>query len=145
MNLLNDEHSRIKNIEAGFMIAIAIFADALQALTKLLHFIPFAGNLMAVISGWFISFCAGFGFTLWFKLKKINILDKKAAIRMSSMLIEIIPILNVLPGWTIYVSNVIAYTRTMDLKKAAEKMVSQKMAFKKITRKNRRQMATQGA
>ncbi len=139
--MLSDENKRIGNIQAGFMMAIAVLADAIQALTKLLALIPFAGWLAALVVGWSVTICAIPGFWLWFRLNEIKMIDKaggkvvrKVLVKLSGPLIETIPLINALPGWTFSVTATIIMSRIDDIKKEKE-MEMKKKLHRKIRKK----------
>ncbi len=94
----------------GFLMTLtALFFDTLQALTG---WIPLVGNILAAI----VSFFVFMTFWLWFHMYGINMITLK---RLGSLglgwLIETIPYINILPGWTVAVVFLIATTRVKDL------------------------------
>lgn len=112
------EEGNISNVQAGLMIGVAILFDLIQAGTKTFHFIPGIGNLFALFSGWFISICGWIIFTLWFMLNGISpFRAKKLIVYASGGIIEMIPLLNALPGWTISVAGTIGITKFNTIKK----------------------------
>lgn len=56
-------------------------------------------------------------FWLWFKLKGVNFgTARRAASMTAGFLIELIPIINILPAWTLAVGLVCADTKVKDIK-----------------------------
>ncbi len=139
--MLSDENKRIGNIQAGFMMAIALLADAIQALTKLLWLIPFAGALAALVVGWSVTICAIPGFWLWFRLNEIKMIDKaggKVLVYAAGSLSEVIPIINAIPGWTFSITATIIISRREDIKKEKERKEKEIEMKKKLHRKIRK-------
>lgn len=81
-----------------FMISVAFFFDFLQALFAL----TFIGSIVASVMSIFIWLT----FYLWLKLHGITFMDNLARmiIMWSGFVIELIPVLNIVPGWTFSVS-----------------------------------------
>lgn len=79
------------------MIATALAYDITQFL---FNFIPVVGW---IISGFIFAF-AFLTFYVWFKLYGTNFMTPKRALAMGAgVIIEMVPILNSLPGWTVAV------------------------------------------
>ncbi|MBI2097836.1 MAG: hypothetical protein HYT46_02815, partial [Candidatus Vogelbacteria bacterium] len=97
-------HYRISAIESGLMIAVAIIYDLVQiALTWLF------------IGSWLMTIWAGMTFGLWFTLKGASIISGRRAASLGiGAIIEAIPLLNALPGWTVSVIISLSVTRAED-------------------------------
>lgn len=94
----------VNNLTATLMISVAFFYDLVQALFDLLHFIPVVGNVIATIVTALLSVVAWLTFYVWFKMHGVHFHTAKRAITMGAgFLIELIPILNILPVWTLAV------------------------------------------
>lgn len=88
----------LNNITIVFMVSVALFYDAVQGIINL---IPILGQILSGL----ISMFAFLTFYLWFKLKGLNfVTPKRAAYLGGGLLIELIPILNILPAWTLAVT-----------------------------------------
>lgn len=93
---------------------MAILFDYLQAEISLLHSIPVVGNLAGSLATFFIDVWAFLSIWLGFKLADPNISfmrPKKALTLFGGAIIEIIPILNILPAWTLSVVLIIIMSR----------------------------------
>jgi hypothetical protein len=78
-----------------FMIVVALFFDALQAL------------LMLVGIGWFVPIISYPTFWLWFRFRGLNFFSlKRASVLGIGALIELIPGLNILPAFTLTVARI---------------------------------------
>lgn len=100
------------------MVTVALFYDFVQAIISLLHIIPALGNLMAAIATALLSAVAWLTFYFWFKLHGIHFNTAKRALTMGSgFIIELIPVLNILPGWTLAVILVILTTKVPAINK----------------------------
>ena len=93
------------------MIAVAVIYDLVQiALTWLLGWIG-----VGFIGSWLMTIWAGMTFGLWFTLKGASIISgKRAAALGIGAIIEAIPLLNALPGWTVSVIISLSVTRAED-------------------------------
>lgn len=88
----NQKQKGLKSHTIVFMIVVALFFDVLQ------WFLTF------VFMGWLASIFAFLTFYVWFKLYGISFMTPKRAMAMGAgFIIELIPILNILPGWTVVV------------------------------------------
>ncbi len=90
------------------MMMTAILIDVLQGI---ITFIPIAGQIINSL----ITPCAGFMFWLWFKLHGIPFNKKRTSWLMGGFIIELIPLLNVLPTWTLAVGRMIASTKIQEI------------------------------
>lgn len=106
-----ETHYRISAFESALMVAVAVFYDLVQfALTWLLGWIG-----LGFIVSWLMTIWAGLTFGLWFTLKGASIMSgRRAAALGVGTIIEIIPILNFLPGWTVSVIISLSVTRAED-------------------------------
>ncbi len=79
------------------MLFVAILYDFAQLIV---NFVPLAGQILSFI----ITIFAFLTFFLWFKFYGRSFTSPKRALAMGAgVVIEIIPILSVLPGWTVSV------------------------------------------
>lgn len=91
------DRKEISNITMVLMVATAVAYDIVQFL---FNFIPFIGWIIS----WVIFIFAFMTFYVWFKIYGRNFMTPKRAVAMGAgVIIEMIPILNSLPGWTIAV------------------------------------------
>lgn len=85
-----EEKKGLNNTTIALMICVALFYDALQVL------------LTPIFMGWLVSIFAGLTFYVWFKMRGLNfVTPKRAGLLGGGFIIELIPILNVLPAWTL--------------------------------------------
>ncbi|MDP6388187.1 MAG: hypothetical protein QGG63_02855 [Candidatus Pacebacteria bacterium] len=125
-----EKRQRIGNMEGGLMIAAAGVIDGVQ----------FLFNLIVVI-GWiivpFIGISAWLMFYLWYKLKGINFLDSGARLAITictGALLEIIPVLNAFPAWTISVAIMFFIVRFEDnVFNKTDKNIETQKAVKRMT------------
>jgi hypothetical protein len=104
----------IGNITLWFMVAVAIFFDALQFLVNI---IPFLGWILSLMVDIF-----AFGtFALWFKFNKIEFTAKRNMFLGGGFLLEFIPLLNSVPFWTI---SIIIIALDLKAKKILPKSLS---------------------
>lgn len=102
---------RISSIQAIFMLAVAGVFDLIQFL---ISFIPYVGWIISV----FLSIFVWLTFYMWFKLNGISFLDKGSRLAITFFLgaiIEVIPIINILPGWTLSVVLMLLIIRAEDV------------------------------
>lgn len=85
----------------ALMVGTALFFDGFQTL------------LNFILMGWLVTPLAFLTFYLWFRMKGVNFASAKRAGTMGlGFLIEIMPIINTLPAWTLAVVLII-----LDIKK----------------------------
>lgn len=83
----------LDNVTIALMICTALFYDALQALLTL------------IFMGWLVSIFAYLTFYTWFKIRGMNFVSaKRAGILNGGFIIELIPIINTLPAWTLAIT-----------------------------------------
>ena len=88
--------SKISYTAAFCLVGVAIIIDLMQFLIGI---IPIVGQIIGVL----ITFIATFSFWLWFKLLGVPF-DRKQSLRfLGGSIIEFIPILGMLPAWTVVV------------------------------------------
>ena len=95
------ENKELGNMTAGAMIIVALFFDGLQFGADLINFIPFVGFILAWVITSGISLFAFMTFSLWFRLLEIKFNTKIVATTAGAFFIELIPVLNALPAWTL--------------------------------------------
>ncbi|MEX0919412.1 MAG: hypothetical protein WDZ64_01525 [Parcubacteria group bacterium] len=87
------KEKEIKSTTVVFMISTAFFFDVLQWL------------LTFIFMGWLVSVFAFLTFYVWFKMYGMNFMTPKRFGAMGGgFIIELIPVLNVIPAWTFVVS-----------------------------------------
>ena len=114
---------RIHNVEAGFMIGVAVAFWGIQLLLSLTGF----GEVISYIIGWFASMI----FLVWFSFHhayKGQNFGKKLLATLASAGIEFIPFINDIPADVAQVIIIIIYSRIEDRKEAAAKAAAAKKA-----------------
>jgi|GEM_PF-6830794 len=105
---------RINFLWAFFLVGVALLIDALQGLLDLL------GTIIPglFIVPWFMSGAAFILFFLWFKLLHVNYLDRNAStklfIMLASAVVELVPLVNMIPAITLGVVSLIVVSRMED-------------------------------
>lgn len=116
---------RIGNVTAGAIIGIALIIDGLQFLLTL----TVVGSVIAAA----MTFLAGFGFWLWFSILGVKYVgkdgSKKLLIGITSLITELIPVVDALPATTLGVVLIIIQTRIEDARTNAGKKVTQRTAL----------------
>lgn len=98
---MEKKNKEIKDTTAGLMIGTALFFDGLQAIFQVA---PAIGQILAAM----IAVVAFLTFWLWFKLYGVNFATpKRSAYLGGGFIIELIPILDILPAWTLAVTLII--------------------------------------
>lgn len=111
---------RISKTTFWLMVGVAIFFDLIQIILTLLAVGIVADSLITVV--------AGLTFFLWFKLKGVQFNNSKKILTAGgSFLVEAIPVLNVIPTWTISVI-LTALGEKIPIVKTATQMASGKTA-----------------
>lgn len=109
---MDAKYGQVSNIVAVLIISVAVFFDLVQALIDVFHFIPVVGNIFAMVATWLVSAVAFFIFWFWFMLYGVHFnTTKRVASMGGGFLIELIPVLNALPAWTLAVILVILTAR----------------------------------
>jgi len=86
------EKKGLDNTTIALMICVALFYDALQVL------------LTPIFMSWLASIFALLTFYTWFKIRGMNFVrPKRAGLLGGGFIIELIPIINILPAWTLTV------------------------------------------
>lgn len=106
---------KVSKITMGMMIAVALFFDGVQFGADLLNFIPFVGFILAwtITSG--VSIFAWLTFFLWFKLKGVKFDSKVATTTVGAFFIELIPILNAFPAWTLSIVTIFLFFQSKEI------------------------------
>lgn len=85
-----EEKKGLNNTTIALMVSVALFFDVLQWL------------LAFIFMGWLVSIFALLTFYTWFKMRGMNFVrPKRAALLGGGFIIELIPIINILPAWTL--------------------------------------------
>lgn len=101
----NTEQKEISITTLILMVGVAIFYDVFQLIIEI---IPLVGQILSL----FITLFAFLTFYVWFKIKGRSFASPKRAMAMGAgVIIEIIPILNILPGWTVAVLFLVGIER----------------------------------
>jgi hypothetical protein len=98
---------RISAATGAFMLIMALLFDFLQFIVG---FIPVIGQVIGTVLG----AAAGGTFWFWFKIKGVELWNKKGATLGLGALVEVIPVLGMLPAWTLAVSRTITLSRISD-------------------------------
>jgi len=100
-----ETNAEVKPATAALMIIVALLFDGIQAVINL---IPIVGQILSFL----LSIFAFLTFYVWFKMNGISFAKPKRAGKLiGGGLIELIPILNVLPAWTLAVFLIISETK----------------------------------
>lgn len=105
-----EKKQRIGNTQGVLMIGVAVVVDFVQGLLT--------AGIVGLIVSTFISIFAWLMFFLWFKLNSIGMLDSGARLAVTiwgGAFIEMIPVINVLPAWTISVAIMLFIVRSEDV------------------------------
>ncbi len=98
----------------ALLIGMALLFDGVQAELSILHGVPFIGNLAGTIATFFIDIWAFLSIWFGFKLADPNISfmrPKRAITLLGGGIIELIPVVNALPAWTLSVVILIVISR----------------------------------
>ncbi|MBU6430847.1 MAG: hypothetical protein KGJ58_01005 [Patescibacteria group bacterium] len=109
----------ISKMTMGMMIAVAVFIDAVQAGVNLMDAIPYVGLILSSVISDGISIFAFLTFFLWFHLAGLKFNSKIAASTVGAFFIELIPVLNALPAWTLSVTTTLLF---FQVKEVADKV-----------------------
>jgi hypothetical protein len=93
---MNNGERRISKPTAIIMVSIIAFLELIQIL---LNFLPGPGWIVI----WLMDVLIWLTYFLWFKIKGVGFSSKRALNLGGSFLIEMIPIIDALPGWTLAV------------------------------------------
>ena len=108
------------------MVAVALLFDLI---TFLINFIPIAGQIISIIIGG-ISYGV---FIIWFISKRVRLMTSKRFATMGGgLIVELLPIINMLPGITLSVVLTILSTKA----KEVEKKTKTKKNVLKLVRQN---------
>lgn len=117
-----DKGAKLKDVTIFLMIGTALFFDFFQTVVG---WIPFVGNVAAMI----VSGFAFMTFFLWFYLNGISMITPKRLLAMiGGGIIEMIPYINILPGWTLTVVFLIGTTKVTEFAQKHSRVAS--MALK---------------
>ncbi len=90
-------------VTAGMIIVLALIFDAIQIFLTL--------TVIGTVFSWFVSGLAWIIFLVWFMLLGVSYFDKGGAVRLltvfASVITELLPLINALPGLTIGVTALI--------------------------------------
>lgn len=104
--------NKVNNIHATLMLSVAVLIDAALFVVGLLNFIPLVGIPLSAFIGFMINFYAYLIFITWFFLLGVSLLRRgRLAISATAFIIGFIPIINMLPAWTVSVGIMIITTR----------------------------------
>ncbi len=93
------------------MIIVALFFDLIQFILSLM--------VIGFVVNWSISVFAWLTFFLWFKIKGVSFANpKRAGSLLGGFLIELIPLVDMLPAWT---GAIILVILSLRVKQVAEK------------------------
>jgi len=109
MGARREKRERIGPTQGVFMIGVAGLFDFLQGILNI--------AIIGVILSSFVSIVAWLTFFLWFKLNGVSFFDsgaRKLIVYYGGSFLELFPLLNTLPIWTITVSLMVAIVRAED-------------------------------
>ena len=110
---MEEQESKISESQKWLMFGTAIFFDVIS----LISLIPIIGWVL----GWVVWAFAFMTFWLWFKINGLSFSKPKNLLSFfGGSVIELIPILNILPGWTVMI---LYMTRVEKIIKKAEDIV----------------------
>lgn len=109
------DNNKISKITFACMIGAALFFDTVQFGANLMHFIPVIGNILAVIISSGVSIFAWLTFFLWFRLVGTKFDSKIVATTVGTFFIELIPVLNALPAWTLSIVVIFLFFQTKEI------------------------------
>jgi hypothetical protein len=102
---MEEEKSKKKKTSFWGPVIVALCVDLIQFGINLLSPIPIIGIPLAVGLGFVVSTLAWALFYLYFKMKGVDFsIPKKGIGFVGGAILEFIPFLNALPGWTIGVA-----------------------------------------
>lgn len=100
-----EQENQLSKITIGLMMVVALFYDLVQFGV---NFIPAIGQIASALVA-ILAFCH---FFLWFKMHGVSFVGIKKILTMGAgFLIELIPVLNMLPGWMVAVAGTIVLSR----------------------------------
>jgi|GEM_PF-2901203 len=86
------------------MLGVALFYDFMQIKVSLMHTLPFVGNVIAWLGTTIIDLYALLTFFVWFKVHDVSFANPKRGLTMAgALIVELVPILNAVPAWTLAV------------------------------------------
>ena len=105
-----EKRNRVKPHDYGLMIGVALFFDALQALFSLIPFLGWGLSVLIAVFAWLT-------FYVWTSIKGWGLSDtiKQFIIQYLIPFVELIPILNVLPTWTLRVVLQLSFLKAEDV------------------------------
>jgi hypothetical protein len=106
---------RIDSTDGQLMVITAFGLDFFQGI---IGAIPFAGPIIAPVISLFIWFT----FFIWLKLHGVSITDtiERIALMFGGFLLELVPLLNILPIWTLTILITVLLVQRSDRKKREE-------------------------
>ncbi|MFP4539751.1 MAG: hypothetical protein ACLFNN_02325 [Candidatus Paceibacterota bacterium] len=109
------QKSNISSTTATLMISVALLADALLLITGLFHFIPAVGTIVAFFLSLMINIYVNLIFITWFLIIGEGFVSpRKLIIKLTAVLLGIIPFVNLLPWWTIATLLIISSIRAKE-------------------------------
>jgi hypothetical protein len=119
----NRKKHKIGNVTALVMVMLAVLFDIAQFGATFLHVVPAIGNAAAIVIAWFIAILSISTFALWFALSGVNYISGRGAgrrmlIALSAVIVELVPIIDALPGITIGVIGIIIESRISDAQRS---------------------------
>jgi hypothetical protein len=102
---------RIGKGTAFALITAALFIDGVQFLIGLLALIPAVGFIIAFAFSVVVSVLAIFLFAIWFSHIGVSVMNKYPLSFLGVLILEQVPIISTVPGWTWFVVKTIAQER----------------------------------
>jgi hypothetical protein len=95
---------RINLLNAASLVTFAIFADIVGAIISLIPGV----SILVTIVGWLIL-------NLWFTMLGVGFMDgRRIGTMLASIVVEAMPVLNILPGFTVAVIAIIIMVKSED-------------------------------
>lgn len=112
---MENEERKINKETAFIMVGVALFIDLIVIL---LNFIPGPGWIII----WLVNVIVWSTFYIWFKVKGVSFSTSRRALSLGGgLLIEMIPIIDILPAWTMAVVLIIRSSWKEDKEAAKNK------------------------
>lgn len=107
---------RITNASASLMLGTALFYDGIETvLSLILYSIPYVGVVLEAGAGLIISLFFSLTFYVWFTIKGVRFMKWRRALPvLAAIVVELIPILDILPSRVFSMLIIIFLTRLED-------------------------------
>lgn len=103
---------KISTAHAVGLVSLGFGIDLALIVIYLLHFIPVAGNIVSLVFSYMFTILGGVGINLWIICLGVPILGtRRAATTIVAWTVGLIPVLKMLPGWTLYALAIVINDR----------------------------------